>query len=499
LAGIRPASTRGNAGPETRLTRLGQRQKSKDVVQIGTTGVRFRTGADFQNYRRRKIRCTAARVCLVGLACKVPTPWLTPHRPRNRNQRMRELRQSVLACFFLLVPQWAMAQQTALIATWTASAMAADPDPAEPLLKIDGQTVRERARVSVGGSRICIRLTNEYGSTPLLIGSVTVAKPIDLGSVKPGSIHTVTFGGRTSITIPAGAPALSDPVDFPIAPGAEISLSLYFPHRVATPTLHSLALKRAVVSPHGDQTKVERIEGGAITESSVAFSAVLVPAQPAQQLVVAFGDSIVDGDKSTVDADRNWPSDLIRRLGMMPGDPKAAVVNEGIAGNRLLSDGFGTNGLARFERDALAIPGATHIVLLEGINDISFPGAKLSGEYLADPADMRSAEDVIQAYRQLISRAHARGIKLVGATMTPCEGMPLPGYYSESKEALRQTVNKWIRTSGSFDGVIDFDAVLRDPDHPSRILSRFASPDHLHPNDAGYQAMADAIDLGLFR
>jgi lysophospholipase L1-like esterase len=414
-------------------------------------------------------------------------------------QRMRKLRQSVLACFFLLVPQWAMTQQTALIATWTASAMAADPDPAEPLLKIDGQTVRERARVSIGGSRICIRLTNEYGSTPLLIDSVTVATPVDLAGVKPGSIRTVTFGGRTSITIPPGAPALSDPVDFSIAPGAEISLSLYFPHRVATPTLHSLALKRAVVSQHGDQTRAEKLEGGAITESSVALSAVLVPAQPAQRLVVAFGDSLVDGDKSSVDADRNWPSDLIRRLRMAPEESKVAVVNEGIAGNRLLSDGFGTSGLARFDRDALAIPGVTHIVLLEGINDISFPGAKLGGEYLADPADMRNAEDVIQAYRQLISRAHARGIKLIGATMTPCEGMPLPGYYSESKEALRQTVNTWIRTSGSFDGVIDFDAVLRDPDHPSRILSSFASPDHLHPNDAGYQAMAAAIDLGAFR
>jgi lysophospholipase L1-like esterase len=411
---------------------------------------------------------------------------------------MRKLRQSVLSCFFLLAPQWAMAQHTSLIATWTASAMAADPDPAEPLLKIDGQTVRERARISIGGSRICIRLTNEYGSTPLVIGSATVATPIDLARLQAGSIRTVTFGGHSSVTIPAGAPALSDPVDFSIAPGAEISLSLYFPHRVATPTVHSLALKRAVVSQHGDQTRTERIEGGATTESSVAFSAVLVPAQPAQRLVVAFGDSLVDGDKSTVDADRNWPSDLIRRLRLVQGGFEGVVVNEGIVGNRLLSDGFGTSGLARFDWDALAIPGVTHIVLLEGINDISFPGAKLGGEYLADPADMRSAEDVIQAYRQLISRAHARGIKLIGATMTPCEGMPLPGYYSESKEALRQTVNKWIRTSASFDGVIDFDVVLRDPDHPSRVLPRFASSDHLHPNDAGYQAMADAIDLSLF-
>ena len=243
----------------------------------------------------------------------------------------------------------------------------------------------------------------------------------------------------------------------------------------------------------------ETIEG-ATTLSSIALSAILVPAQPAQRLVVAFGDSLVDGDQSSVDADRNWPSDLIRRLGEMPGGSKAAVINEGIIVNRLLGDAFGgVNGLARFDRDALAVPGVTHVVLLEGINDISFPGAKLGGSYLADPADMLSAEDVIQAYRQLISRAHARGVKLIGATMTPCEGVVIPGYYSETKDAVRQAVNKWIRTSGNFDGVIDFDAVLRDPDHPSRLLPRFASQDGLHPNDAGYQAMADAIDLNLFR
>ena len=196
------------------------------------------------------------------------------------------------------------------------------------------------------------------------------------------------------------------------------------------------------------------------------------------------------------------------------------MANAGIAGNRLLSDGFvggagfgasfGVSALARFDRDALALPGVTHIVLLEGINDIGFPGAKLGGSYLADPADVRTPEDLIFAYRQLISRAHARGVKLIGATISPFEDVDVPGYYSESKEAVRQAVNKWIRTSGSFDGVIDFDAVLRDPDHPTRLSPRFASRDHLHPNDAGYQAMrlrvrgaltamADAIDLALFR
>jgi len=423
---------------------------------------------------------------------------------------MREVRNCILVWFLLFVPQVAgvagaqrSEPQRSWIATWAASPEPAVSDSKEPLLNIEDQTVRERVRVSIGGARVCIRLSNEYGSAPLLVGSVTVATPNDATGMKPSSMQTVTFGRRNSVTIPAGAPVLSDPVNFVVGSGAEMSISLYFPKRIATPTLHALALKRAVVSQHGDHTRSERIEGGATTESSILVTAVLVPAQPSQRLVVAFGDSITDGDGSTVDADHNWPSDLIRRLGKMREGSKLAVVNEGIAGNRLLGEGFaasfGASALARFDRDVLALPGVTHVVLLEGINDVGFPGAKLGGRYLADPADVRTPEELIDAYRQLISRAHAQGAKLIGATMTPFEGLDLPGYYSESKEATRQAVNKWIRTSGAFDGVIDFDTVLRDPEHPSRLLARFASQDHLHPNDAGYEAMANAIDLTLFQ
>jgi lysophospholipase L1-like esterase len=416
---------------------------------------------------------------------------------------MNALWSCVLICSLSLVPLLAAAQHESWIATWTASPEPADPNPNQPILNLQDQTVRERVRISVGGPTMRIRLANEYGSSPLLVGSVTVALSNDSVSVKSGSIQTVTFGGKNSITIPPGAPALSDPVAFSVAYGAEITISLYFPKRVTTPTWHALALKRAVVSPQGDHTYDKKIQGGTEASSSMFLSAVLVPAQPSQRLVVAFGDSIIDGDGSTLDADRNWPSDLIRRLGKTPDGAKLAVVNEGIAGNRLLGNGpiasLGASGLARFDRDALSIPGVTHIVLLEGINDLGFPGAKLEKLSLANPADVRSAEDLIGAYRQLIARAHARGIKLIGSTMTPCEGVDIPGYYSDAKEATRQAVNKWIRTSRAFDGVLDFDAVLRDPDHPSRLLPPFASEDRLHPNDTGYQAMADAIDLALFQ
>jgi len=408
-----------------------------------------------------------------------------------------------LVWFVLFGIHLAKAQRNAWVATWAASPEPADSDSHSPLLKIEDQTVRERLRVSIGGAKICLRFSNEYGSEPLVVGSATVAEPIDSTSVKPGSIRVVTFGGRNSATIPAGAPVLSDPVAFSVSPGAEISISVYFPKRVARPTLHALALKRAVVSPRGDLTRTEKIQGGVVSQSSILISAVLVPAQGSERLVVAFGDSVTDGDGSTVDADHNWPSNLVRRLGKTPEGSKLAVVNEGIVGNRQLSDGplasFGASALARFDRDALSLPGVTHIVLLEGINDISFPGAKLGVRYLAAPADVRSFEDLVDGYWQLVSRAHTHGVKVIGATITPCEGADIPGYYSESKEAARQTVNTWIRNSGAFDGVIDFDAVVRDPDHPSRLLPRFASPDHLHPNDLGYQAMADAINPDIFK
>jgi lysophospholipase L1-like esterase len=414
---------------------------------------------------------------------------------------MNALRICVHLWLLLVVPGLVGASTNTWIATWAASPQAKSPNPREALVNIDNQTVRERVRVSIAGSQIQLRFSNEFGSSALIIGSGTVAVPLDASSVKQESIRNVTFEGQKSVTIPAGAPVLSDPVMFPVTSGAEISISIYFPKRLTTPTLHAFAFKHAVVSKHGDFTHAEKIEAAATSTASIFVTAIFVPAQPQERLVVAFGDSITDGDGSTIDADNNWPSNLVRRAVKQLEASTFAVVNEGIVGNRLLRDGdiFGLSALARFDRDALVLPGVTHIVLLEGLNDICFPGAKMDGQYLADPAETRGAQDITDAYRQLISRAHARGVKVIGATITPCEGVEIPGYYSEAKEATRQAVNKWIRTSGAFDRVIDFDAVVRDPNHPSQLLPKFASKDHLHPNDEGYKAMADSIDLNLFK
>jgi lysophospholipase L1-like esterase len=411
-----------------------------------------------------------------------------------------------LATVCLLCPRASMAVPAASpagwVAAWTASPEAADADPDEPLLHLQGQTVREQVRLSVGGSRVRIRLSNEYGATPIRIGAATANPRDDPARGRSGPIQPLRFEGRSIVTIPAGGFVLSDPVAMVAAAGSELSVSLYFPDRVETPTLHALALKDAVITPPGDETRAREVEAQAISKSWILISQILVPLHPGQRVVAAFGDSLVDGDGSTHGADHNWPSDLARRLAARPG-PAVAVLNSGIAGNRLLADGpfpsLGISGEARFERDVLSLPGLTHVILEEGVNDIGFPGASLHGFSLADPATAPTADDLTAGYSRLIAKAHARGIKVIGVTITPFEGVDVSGYYSDRKNAIREAVNRWIRSSGAFDAVLDFDAIVRDPTHPTTLRAEFASADHLHPNDKGYQAIADSVDLSLFQ
>ena len=416
--------------------------------------------------------------------------------------RTNALHKTASVLFLLLVSTVAIGQRPMWIATWTASPEAVDADPGDALFNLNDQTVRERVRVTLGGRQIRIRLSNECSSASVLVGGVSVGTARGPRGVESGSLRRVTFGNQDTILIPAGAPALSDPIDLPVTDGTEIAISLYFPRRVSSVTGHSLALRHSVISTHGDHTQDIAIEGGNESDGSVFLSEVLVPAQTKRQVIVAFGDSIVDGDQSTPEMNHDWPSDLFRRLQEIRQGSHFAVVNEGIAGNRILTNGplstLGIAGLARFDRDAISVPGVTHIVLLQGINDISFPGAVLGKIPLAPKAGSPTAEEIIGGYQQMIARAHASGIRIIGCTIMPTEGATIFGYHTDAKEQLRQAINHWIRTSKAFDEVIDFDAVMRDPDHPSRLLPRLASEDHLHPNDDGYQRMASAIDLSLF-
>lgn len=380
------------------------------------------------------------------------------------------------------------------VATWTASQQAPEP-PAIGAIppQFSNQTIRQIVRVSMGGTTARIRLSNEFGSTSLRVGEVRIAQQLAGPSTVPGSDRLVKFGGRSSVTIPAGAPLLSDPIDIAVAPLSNMVVSLYLPDTVRADTFHSLGVQTTYVSSPGNFAAAVTPPVQATTTSWFFLSGINVLAQKRAAAVVTIGDSITDGFASTVDANRRWPNLLAERLQARADLRHVAVANHGISGNRTLHDFIGPNALARFDRDVSGSPGARWVILLEGINNIGIPGAfGLSNEQV-------TAEDIIGGHRQLIARAHERGLKIYGATLTPFEGTIFPGYYTAAGEAKRQAVNAWIRHSGEFDAVIDFDKALRDPAHPTRLLPAYDSGDRLHPNDAGYQAMANAIDLKLFR
>jgi lysophospholipase L1-like esterase len=383
------------------------------------------------------------------------------------------------------------------VTSWGASPQAAGRNT-EADAGFDNQTVRDVIFTSVGGDSIRLELTNAYGSSPLRIGRVTVAVAGPEGAAVLATMYPVTYRGRASFQIPAGGQVLSDPVAMRVWPLEELAVSVYLPGRTGRATYHLDAYQVNWVSAPGDHTADQ--DGSAFvvpTTSWFYLSGLVVRSAQADGTVVTLGDSITDGVGSDVGDNGRWPNDLARRLDAASG-PTLAVADEGIGGNRVLTASpiFGVSAETRFERDVLDQPGVRDVIVLEGINDIGFsPVVAYRGAGgLPQQGTAVTAGQIVAGYQQLIAAAHARGLRIFGATLLPFQGA---GYYSAAGEATREAVNAWIRTSGAFDGVIDFDKVMHDPADPLRLNPLYDSGDHLHPNDAGYQAMANAINLAM--
>lgn len=379
------------------------------------------------------------------------------------------------------------------VSSWIAS-----PQPPMPgsLDRYRNQTLRLIVHVSAGGPQVRIRLSNLYGNTPLTIGAAHIARRTTGADIDPAYDRALTFDGRTSIVVPAHATVLSDPARLEIPPLTDLSVSLYLPKGAPATTGHILAQQTSYVSHRGDSTSTAHFPVARRIHMWPFLTGVDVAVTPPTFAVVVFGDSMVDGDGSTVDANQRWPDALAARL--QQTGRNVAVLNAGLIGNRLLHGSPGGNpygaalgeaGLARFSRDALDQVGAKVVMVRIGSNDIGFPNR------LAPPSETIDANDLIAGYRRLIASAHQHGASIIGTTIPPSENADIPDYSTPRKDAVRQQVNAWIRDSGEFDAVLDTDQILRDPIHPARVLSAYDSGDHLHPNDAGYRALASALPL----
>ena len=374
----------------------------------------------------------------------------------------------------------------------TASTIPPAP-PAPPPITPNNHTLRQIVRTSIGGTRARVVLANTFGTAPVNIGGASMALHDKDSAVVATSVRKLTVNGNAAFRIAAGAVVLTDAVDVAVPALGELAIDLFIPGDLGSGsspiTFHNGANQTSYAS-QGNHVGEPSLRAEAITRSWFLLARVEVTATQRTGAVVAFGDSITDGARSTADTNNRWPDHLARRL----ASRGFAVMNVGIAGNRVLSEpnapvGFGgnvgMNALARFDRDVLAQPGVTHVIVMEGINDIGTSGQN----------GVVTADDLIVAHKQMIERAHERGLKVYGATLTPYEGA---AYFTPDGETKRQALNQWLRTSGTYDAVIDFDAVVRDPSSPSKMKPEFDSGDHLHPGDAGYKAMGEAIDLALF-
>jgi lysophospholipase L1-like esterase len=408
-----------------------------------------------------------------------------------------------IALALTLLQFTAIAQSTHWVATWATSPTLArvGPAPAAPanpnpnptpqqLINLRGfsdQTVRMIVRTSIGGNRVRVKFANAFGAPTVEIGAAHIAIRDKDSQIVAGSDHPLLFNGKPKCTLAPGMALFSDPIDLTIQPLATLAVSLYFPVETGPPNSHSTALHTTYISKSGDATAQPAIADPITTASYYWLSAIDVMAPAKAAAIVAFGDSITDGAQSTVNTDHSWPALLAARLAKNPKTAGIGVSNQGIGGNRVLRDITGVSALGRFDRDVLSQSGVKWLMLLEGINDI--------GHGAVDPKETVTTDDLIGAYKQLIQAAHDHGIKIIGCTLTPYEGA---NYARPEGEAIRDAVNTWIRTSHAFDAVVDFEAATRDPANPKRFRPEFDPGDHLHPNNAGYEAMANAIDLSIF-
>lgn len=379
------------------------------------------------------------------------------------------------------------AQAAQWVGTWATSPMAVEGGWS--LRPFNGVTLREIAHISAGGAKIRVRFTNEFGSDPLAISDAHVGLSAGVAKIQPGSDRALTFNGSSNVRIPAGAAIYSDPVDLAVAPLSDVAVSFYLPDQVMrSETYHSFGAQDNFIAT-GDVAGAPDLTNPQIVTSWYFFDGIDVAAEPDSRAIVTLGDSITDGALSTHNANHRWPDNLAGRLQQEKGLEHVSVLNEGIGGNRVLNDQTGPSALARLDRDVLAQSGAKYVAVLESINDIGRLG------HLSSPNDDITAQDLELGLKRIADAAHEHGMKAFGATITPYQGA---GYYCERGEQTREAVNNWIRTSGVFDGVFDFDKATQDPQNPLRFNPQYDSGDHLHPNDAGYRAMAASIDLGLF-
>ena len=390
------------------------------------------------------------------------------------------------------------------VGTWSTS-----PGGEDDRLFVD-QTLRQIVHITVGGRWLRVRFSNSFGTSPLVIDGASIGIQDEGAVVFPASLKPLTFGGAPSITIPPGARVLSDPVKLKVADEENLAISMYFINETIASTTHNGAFQTSYISL-GDNTAVPNMVTDSKTLHWYWLTGVEVLAHRRARAVITLGDSLTDGNGSTVDANARYPDWLARRLlARYRGNNRIAVLNQGIGGNRILNDGnklndpnpdwdwiLGVNALARLDRDVLTQSGVTHVILLEGLNDIGFP-------YVPDwsplPDDFQvpivTADEIIAGYKMIVKRVHAMGLKILIGTLTPYKGA---SYWSEEGEIKRETVNDWIRTSKMPDGIIDFDEALRDPDDPQKLNDAYKAVDNIHLNDDGYKVMADAVDLKLLK